>query len=121
MTSTAGVAAPIPHLVPVEMIEGLISAFRMWTNVAVMRIKAVIDMAVKVARPVKPRAGSDEHAACKPLGPIVPIRGAVVWGIVVVAIRAPGSGPILMETCAATEFGMLSKAASRAGKANNFQ
>jgi hypothetical protein len=90
MTSTAGVAAPIPHLVPVEMIEGLISAFRMWTNVAVMRIKAVIDMAVKVARPVKPRASSDEHAACKPLGPIVPIRGAVVWGIVVVAIRAPG-------------------------------
>jgi len=72
MASTAGVAAPIPHLVSVEMIEGLVSAFRMWTNVAVMRIKVVINVAVEVARTVEPRAGSDEHAAAEPLWPSLP-------------------------------------------------
>ena len=88
MASTAGVAAPIPHLVSVEMIEGFVSAFRMWTNVAVMRIEAIINVAVEVVRTVEPRAGSDEHAARKPLWPIVPVRGATVWGVVIVAIRA---------------------------------
>ena len=69
MASTAGVAAPIPHLVSVEMIEGLVSAFRMWTSLAVMRIEAVINVAVEVVRTVEPRASSDEDAARKPLGP----------------------------------------------------
>src|SRR5438093_11804008 len=84
----ASAAASITHLVSVEVIEGPLSRLRMWTNVAVMWIEAVINVAAEVVGAAEPRAGSDEHAAGEPLGTIVPIWGAVVWGEVVVAIRA---------------------------------
>jgi hypothetical protein len=82
------VAAPITHLVSVEVIKGLVSTFRMWTSVAVMRIETVINVAVEVVGAVEPRADSDEHAAVKPLGPVVPVWRAAVWSVIVVAIRA---------------------------------
>jgi len=82
------VAASITHFVSVEVIKGLVSTVRMWTNIAVMRIEAVINVAVEVAGAAEPRAGSDEHAAAEPLGPVIPVWRAVVRGEVVVAIRA---------------------------------
>src|SRR5882762_5921885 len=82
------VAAPITHLASVEVIKGLVSTFRMWTSVAVMRIETVINVAVEVVGAVEPRADSDEHAAVKPLGPVVPVWRAAVWSVIVVAIRA---------------------------------
>jgi hypothetical protein len=82
------VAAPITHLVSVEVIKGLVSTFRMWTSVAVMWIETVINVAVEVVGAVEPRTDSDEHAAVKPLGPVVSVRRAAVWGEIVVAIRA---------------------------------
>jgi hypothetical protein len=88
MASAACVAAPVTHLVSVEVIEGLVSAVRMWTSVAVMWIEAVINVAVEVVGAVEPRAGADEHATAEPLGPVVPVWGTVVWGVVVVAVRA---------------------------------
>src|SRR5467141_312364 len=60
----------------------------MWTMVAVMWIETVIHVAVEVVSTVEPRAGSDEHAAVEPLGPVVPVWRAVVWGEIVVTIRA---------------------------------
>jgi hypothetical protein len=90
MAFTVSVAASITHLVSVEVIEGPLSALRMWTSVAVMWIEAVINVAAEVVGAAEPRAGSDEHAAVKPLGTVVPIWGAGVWGVVVVAIRATG-------------------------------
>jgi hypothetical protein len=53
-----------------------------------MWIEAVINVALEIVSPVEPRAGSDEHAAAEPLGPVVPVWGAVVWSEIVVAIRA---------------------------------
>jgi hypothetical protein len=82
------VAASITHLVSVEVIEGLVSTFRTWTSVAMMRVEAVINVAVEVVRAVEPRADSDEHPTAEPLGPIVSVWGAVVRGKIVVAIRA---------------------------------
>ena len=90
MASAFSVAASITHLVSVKVIEGPLSTLRLWTNVAVLWIEAVINVAAEVVGAVEPRAGSDEHAAVKPLGTVVPIWGAVVWGGVVVAIRASG-------------------------------
>jgi hypothetical protein len=84
------VVTSITHLVSVEVIEGRLSTIRMRTNVSVMWIEAVINVAAEVMRATEPRAGSDEHAAGEPLGTVVPIWGAVVWGGVVVAIRASG-------------------------------
>ena len=86
--ATTPVTASITHLVSVEVIEGLISTLRMWTNVAVMWVEAVINVAEEVVGAVEPRASSEEHAAVEPLGSVVPIWGAVVRGNVVVAIRA---------------------------------
>src|ERR1700757_4975603 len=86
--ATLGVPASIAHFVSVEMIKGLLTTFRMWTSVAMLRIEAVVNVTVEVVRTVEPRAGSDEYASAEPLGPVVPVRGAVVWRIVVVAIRA---------------------------------
>jgi hypothetical protein len=60
----------------------------MWTHVAVMWIEAAINVAAEVVGAVEPRAGSDKHAAVEPLGTVVPIWGALVWGGVVKAIRA---------------------------------
>jgi hypothetical protein len=82
------VAASITHLVSVKVIEGPVSALRVWASIAVMWIEAVINVAMKVMRTVKPGAGSDEHATREPLGPIVAVRGAVVRGKVVIAIRS---------------------------------
>jgi hypothetical protein len=81
-------AAPITRLVAVEVIKGLVSTVRMWTFVAVMWIETVINVAVEVVGTMEPRAGSDEHAAAEPLGPVVPVWRAAVWGEIVVAIRA---------------------------------
>jgi hypothetical protein len=88
VTSAACVAASITHLVSAEVIECLISTLRMWASVAVMWIEAVINVAAEIVGAVKPRASSDEHATVEPLGPVVSIWGAVVWGEVVKAIRA---------------------------------
>jgi hypothetical protein len=88
VASAANVAASITHLVSVEVIKGLFSALRMWANIAVMWIEAVINVALELVWAVKPRTGSEEHTAVEPLGTVVPVWGAVVWGHIVVAIRA---------------------------------
>jgi hypothetical protein len=60
----------------------------MWTHVAVMWIEAAINVAAEVVGAVEPRAGSDKHAVVEPLGPVVPIWGALVWCVVVEPIWA---------------------------------
>jgi hypothetical protein len=86
--AAACVAAPVTHLVSVEVIEGLVSSSRKWTTVAMMWIEAVINVAVEVVGAVEPGAGSDEDASGEPLGPVVPVWSAAVRGVVEVAIRA---------------------------------
>jgi hypothetical protein len=83
------VATFITQLVSKEVIEGLVSTVRMWTNIAVVWIEAVIvfDVSVEVVEPVEPRASSAEHAAAEPLGPIVPVWRAAVRDHIVVTIR----------------------------------
>src|ERR1700741_3127651 len=71
MTFAHSVAVSVPHFVSVEMIERLISTFRMRTRVAVMRIEAIINVAVEAARAVEPGADPDEHSAVETFGPIV--------------------------------------------------
>ncbi len=91
VASVAYIASPISRLVSLEVVEALGPALRQRSSVTVMRIKAVVDMSEKAVRPVKPGTGSKKHAANKPVGPIVAVRSAVIWGIVEVPIRAHGS------------------------------
>jgi hypothetical protein len=83
----AGVTAATTHLVPMEVIEGLVSTSPKRTTVAVMWIEAVINVSVEVIGAMEPWAGSDEDTAAEPLGAVVPVWSAVVWGVVEVAIR----------------------------------
>ena len=91
MSSGAYVASPVPRLVSLEVIEALRSALRQRSNVTVMRIKAVVDMAIKAVRSMKPWPSSNKHSANKPIGPIVTVGSTVIWGVVEVPVRAYGS------------------------------
>jgi hypothetical protein len=90
MASIAYVTLPIARLVCVEVVERRLSAPRQRSNVTVMRIIAVVDVAVEAVRAVKPRAGANKHAASEPIGTIVSIRSTVVGSIVEVPIGAHG-------------------------------
>jgi hypothetical protein len=91
MAGFAYVTAAIPRFVSLEMVETLRPTIRQRSVIAVMRIKAVVDMAEKTVRAVKPGASSEEHSAHEPIGPIIAVRSTVIWGIVEVSIRAYGS------------------------------
>jgi len=91
MGSVAYVAAPIPRLVCLEVVEAFRSALRQWSSVTVMRIKAVVDMAEKAARAMKPGASAKKHPVNKPIGPIVAVRSTVIWSVVEVPVGAHGS------------------------------
>jgi len=91
MASLAYVASPIPRLVSPEVVEALRPALRQRSTVTVMRIKAVVDMAVKAVRAMKPGTSSKKHPANKPIGPIVAVRSTVIWGIVEIPVRTHGS------------------------------
>jgi len=71
------------------LVEALRPALRQRSNVTVMRVKAVVDMAEKAARAMKPGASSKKHPVNKPIGPLVAVRSTVIWGIVEVPISQP--------------------------------
>ena len=81
-------AMAITHFVSVKVVEGPVTTIRKWTAIAVMRIEAIVHVAVEAMRAVEPRAGSDEDTSAEPLRPVVAVRGAVVWGVVEVTIWA---------------------------------
>lgn len=60
--------------------------------IAMMRVVTVVDGTVKIVRPVKPRTGSDEDAANKPLGAVITVGSATIRLVVKIAIRTNGSG-----------------------------
>jgi hypothetical protein len=90
MAGVAYVALTIPRLVSVEVVEPLLPAPRQRPGVTMVRIVAVVDVAEKAARTVKPGAGSEKYSADKPIRPIVAIWSAVVGGIVEVTVGADG-------------------------------
>lgn len=88
VTGVAYVALTIPRFVRMEVAERRLAASRHRPMIAIARIEAVIYVAVKTMRAVKPRTGSEEYAANKPVRPVVAIRSAVIRSIVEVTIRA---------------------------------
>jgi hypothetical protein len=91
VAGVADVASAITGLVSLEVVEALRPALRQRSNVTVVRIKAIVDVAPEAVRSVKPGAGSDKHAANKPIRPVITVRSAVIRGIVEVPVRADGS------------------------------
>ena len=65
----ANVALAVAGFVGVEVVEARLSAAGQRAVVAVTRVKAVVDMAVKATMAVEPGAGTDEYAAINQSGP----------------------------------------------------
>jgi len=73
MAGVAYMAMPVLRLVSMEMVERLLTFYRRWSVIAVARIVAVVDMAIKSVRAVEPGASPDEHPTSEPIRPIVTI------------------------------------------------
>jgi hypothetical protein len=90
MAGIAYIASPIPRLISLEVVEAHRAALRQRSSVTVMRIKAIVHMAIKPAMPVEPWASSNKQPADTPIGPIVAIGSAVIGRVVKVTIRTHG-------------------------------
>jgi hypothetical protein len=86
--SVAYVALGIMRLVSLEVVELLCPARGHRSMVAVARIIAIVDVAIKAVGAVEPWAGSNEHPARKPIGSIVAVGRTVIRSIVKVPVRA---------------------------------
>ena len=88
MGSVAYVALRIMGLISLEVVELLCPARGQRSMVTVMRIIAIVDMAIKAVGTMEPGAGSDEHPARKPIRPVVTVGRAIIRSIVEVAVGA---------------------------------
>jgi hypothetical protein len=86
-------AMRIMRLVGMEMVERRLPVRWIWAMIAVTRVVAIVDMAIKSMWAVKPGPGSDEYPAREPIGPIVAIGSTVIGREIVVAIRTDWGHP----------------------------
>ena len=93
MSGVAYVSLSVTRFVAMEVVERRLAARGQRPVVAVVRVKAVVDMAVEAVMAMEPWTSTKEHAANKPVRSIVTVRRAVVWGIVEVSIGADGGRP----------------------------
>jgi hypothetical protein len=91
MAGIACMALAIAGLVAVKVVELLFPTTWQRSVISVVRIEAVVNMAVKAAWAVKPGARSEEYPADKPIGTVVAIGSTVIRLIVEVPIGAHGS------------------------------
>ena len=84
----ADVALSVTRFVCLEVLEGPCAALGQWSVVAIMRIPAVIDVAIEAVWAMEPGTGSDENSAGKPIRPIVAVRGAAIRRIVKISVWA---------------------------------
>jgi hypothetical protein len=83
-----GVTLPVSRLVRMEVIERLFPAPWKRSIVTVMRIIAIVNVAVKAVRAMKPWARSDEKSTAEPIRSIVAIWRTAVGRIVEVTVWA---------------------------------
>jgi hypothetical protein len=80
------VAVEVIHMVDIVVGVCMLAVFGIMAVVAMVRIEVIIHMAVKVAGAMKPWASPDEDSTTEPLRTIVSIGGALVGGIVIIAV-----------------------------------
>jgi hypothetical protein len=86
--SVAHVALVIMRLVRVEVVELLCPARGQRSVIPMMRIIAIVDMAIKPVGTVEPGTSSNEHPTRKPIRTIVPIGCAIIRSVVKVPVGA---------------------------------
>jgi hypothetical protein len=90
MPGVTDVALSVPRLIGVEVGESLFPTLRHRSMVSVMRIEAVVDVAIEPVGSMKPWSSPDEQSATEPIRSIVAVGSAVIRRIVEVAVRAHG-------------------------------
>ena len=98
VAESARVTETVSHFISPEMVHVVETLRRVraiamiWQRsaISVMNIEMVVHVTAKVSRAMKPRAGTNEDTACKPLRAVVAVRSAVIRSEVIVAIRAYG-------------------------------
>ena len=80
--------ASVAGLIRLEVIESLRTTRGQRSVVSMVRVEAVIHMAMETLPAAEPWPRTDKYPANKPIRPVVPIRGAVVWLVVEIAVRA---------------------------------
>ena len=93
MAGIAYMALAIARFVSLEVLERLRAAARHGSGITVMRVIAVVDVAVESVGAVEPGADSDEGSASKPVRAIVPVRGTIIGCVVEVPVRTGRSDP----------------------------
>ncbi len=69
------------------MLDRMFSSRRKWPMISMAIVEVMIHVPVEMLRPMEPGSGSDENAACEPLGAIVAIGSAIVRRLLIVPIR----------------------------------
>ncbi len=86
-------AAAVTGLIRLEMIKCLRTACGQRAPVPMMRVEAVIHVAMETRRAVEPRTYTDKYAGVKPIRPVVPIWSTVIRGVIEISIWANGCNP----------------------------
>jgi hypothetical protein len=88
VAGVANVASPVSRLIRLEVSEWLRSAPWQRPMIPIVRVIAVIHVAIEAARSVKPGPGPKKYAAYEPIRPIVAVGRAIIRRVVEVPIGA---------------------------------
>ena len=84
------VAPPIPRLIPMKMVELPLPTSGYGPVIAIVRIVAVVHMAVETFMPAVPGPCSNKQSTSKPVRSVVAVRSTLIGFIVEVPIGALG-------------------------------
>src|ERR1700728_2538532 len=88
VTGVSCMTTPIPRFVPMEMVELPLPAFGHRPVIAMMRIEAVVYMAIEPFMAVEPGPCSKEYSTRKPVRSVVAVGSTLIGFIVKVTVRA---------------------------------
>jgi hypothetical protein len=86
MAGVTYMALPVACFVCMEVIEWLLPTHWHRSGITVMRVVAVVHVAIKAVRTVKPGAGTDEQTTTEPIRPIVSVGSTIIRSVVIVPV-----------------------------------
>jgi hypothetical protein len=71
----------------ITVLRRMLTSFRESPVITLAEVVTMVDVSVKMFRPMEPGSGSDEYTTCEPLRPVVSIRSTAVRRNFIIAIR----------------------------------
>lgn len=82
------IAPEMLHAVGAPMLVEVLAAMRIFAAISVVAIVVIIDVAPEAAVTMEPWPSTDEDAAREPLGTVIAVGGAIIRGVIEVAVGA---------------------------------